>query len=267
MLKLAVIGKDVSASTSPAIHSFIAAKMGNAIEYSALSVPEEEFDGRIGGILSEYDGLNVTIPYKLAIMPRLKKIVGDAAVFGAVNTVRCGELIGDNTDGAGFSLMLENSGVDAGGKKVLLLGAGGAGRSVAKKLLDAGAEVEVFDKRAENVRALAREFAGIKAVDEVSAERRYMIVNATGVGMHRSVGQSPVGEDVLRGCSVAVDLIYTPKVSRFLEIAASLGKKTLNGSGMLFYQAYFAECVFFGLTPDKRQAKELFEEYIKEDRQ
>ena len=90
-MKLAVIGKDVSKSVSPEIHSFIAEKLGKSISYDKISVPEDEFEDRISGLLGAYDGVNVTIPYKLTVMPHLKKICGDAKVFGAVNTVKTRE--------------------------------------------------------------------------------------------------------------------------------------------------------------------------------
>ena len=91
-MKLAVIGKDVSKSDSPKMHTFIADKMGNKITYDAISIPQSAFEGWISGVIARYDGFNVTIPYKLSVMPHLKSIEGDAALFGAVNTVRCSDL-------------------------------------------------------------------------------------------------------------------------------------------------------------------------------
>lgn len=264
MAKLAVIGKDVSKSTSPQMHSFIAKKLGKEIEYERVSIKEEEFESRIDGVLSTYDGLNVTIPYKLSIIPHLKGTEGDAVSFGAVNTVLTSTLTGYNTDGLGFMQMLSSNGVDVAGKKVLLLGAGGAGRSVSRKLADGGAKVFVYDRRAENAFKVAEEFKGVSAIAEVVPSDYDIIINATGVGMHNTVGVSPVGEDVIKSCSVAVDLIYEPTKSRFLEIAEGLGKKIINGRAMLFYQAYYAECVFFGSKPDGNVAAELFKAYLKE---
>lgn len=264
IMKLAVIGKDVSASDSPKMHSFIAKNMGNEISYDKISIPEGEFENRIDDVIKNYDGFNVTIPYKLSIMSRLKKIVGDAQLFGAVNTVLKSDMSGHNTDGAGFMLMLRNNGVDAAGKDVLLLGAGGAGRAVAKKLAEAGVHVYVYDRNSQSAVSLAAECKGITAIDEVAPEDYYLIINATGVGMHKTVGVSPVGEDVLCRTQTAVDLIYVPAESEFLRIARSLGKKTINGQAMLFYQAYFAECIYFGAQPDDAQAKELFQKYITE---
>ena len=264
MLKLAVIGKDVSKSTSPQIHSFIAANSGLEISYEKISVPEEEFENKIDELLKNYDGLNVTIPYKLSVIPHLKKIAGDALTFGAVNTVVTKTLTGYNTDGMGFMQMLDSNKVEVEGESVLLLGAGGAGRSVAKKLLDAGATVEIYDKNTANAHAVAAEFKGVTVVDGVTAKPRKLIINATGVGMHKTEGISPVPAEILKECEVAVDLIYEPEKSEFLRIAESLGKKIINGRAMLFYQAYYSECYYFNLTPSPETAAKLFEKFIKE---
>lgn len=260
-LKLAVIGKDVSKSSSPEMHTFIAERMGNQIDYRKISIQEDLFEDQIDNLFSELDGFNVTIPYKLAIIPHLEKIEGDAAVFGAVNTVRTSDKLGENTDGLGFSLMLSNNGVDVSGKEVLLLGAGGAGRSVAKKLSDAGATVYIYDTRSENSRAVAQEFKNIVALDKLENRPFYAIINATGIGMHKTEGLSPASEELISLCEAAIDLIYTPPVSKFLQIAQDFGKKIINGEAMLFYQAYYSECIYFGIKADAQQAKLLFEEY------
>ena len=264
MKKLAVIGKDVSKSLSPRIHNFIAEYTGNKLVYDSISIPETEFVSRIGALFKEYDGFNVTIPYKLSIMPYLKNTEGDAKVFGAVNTVRVSDMSGHNTDGLGFMLMLKNSGVEVDGKEILLLGAGGAGRSVAKKLSDAGASVFVYDTKPESAKNLETEFRGVKALENISVKPYYAIVNATGIGMHRTEGISPVGEELLDRCTVAIDLIYEPEKSAFLRLAENCGKRIINGAAMLFYQAYYAQCIYFERQADEKQAKELFDKFKEE---
>ncbi len=263
-VKLALIGKDVSKSISPQIHYFIAKHIGKNISYDLISVAEDGFEKHIDGLIANYEGLNVTIPYKLKVIPHLKKICGDAHTFGAVNTVSCKNLTGDNTDGLGFALMLKNNGVGVNGKNVLIIGAGGAGRSVAKKVLEEGGKVDIYDKNLENAVAVAREFGGITALDEISPKPYYAIINASGVGMHNTVGVSPADESVIKNCQVAVDLIYNPPTSAFLEIAEKLGKKIINGKAMLFYQAYYSECIWHGINPDEASAKILFEKFEKE---
>lgn len=265
-MKLAVIGKDVSKSLSPEIHAFIAQRTGNKITYDKISLPVGTFADNINRLLEEYDGFNVTIPYKVEIIPYLSEILGDAAAYGAVNTVRCFDRTGHNTDGAGFALMLKNNGIEVSGKNVLLLGAGGAGRSVAKKLADGGARVCVYDKFKENAENIASEFGGVSAVEEIEDKPYNLIINATGVGMHNTVGISPVGEKLLSLCEAAVDLIYAPSESEFLRLAKKNGKKTVNGLAMLFYQAYYAQCIYFGCQPDDLQARELYEEFAEKYR-
>lgn len=260
-LKLALVGKDVARSDSPFVHDFIAAHMGNCVSYDKLSVSQTEFETRIDEILREYDGFNVTIPYKLSVIPHLNKIDGDAKIFGSVNTVTTRDMCGYNTDGIGFMMSLESAGIDVKCRNVLVLGAGGAGRSVSKKLLDAGAVVSVFDKFYGNVCSLVHDFKDIIPLEKIKNKPYFMIVNATGVGMHESEGLSPVGEQLLNLCEVAVDLIYVPATSKFLEIAHSLNKKIINGEGMLFYQAYFSECIYFGVKPDISEAENLFKEF------
>lgn len=263
MVKLAVIGKDVSQSVSPNIHNFIASRLNREITYDKISIPEGEFDSRIEQLLREYDGMNVTIPYKLSIIPYLESVQGDALTFGAVNTVISATRTGYNTDGMGFMQMLAAENVDVAGERVLLLGAGGAGRSVAKKLKDGGAEVYLYDKNTENAKKVAEEFAGINLLSEVTPAEYGVIVNATGVGMHKSVGISPVPEEVIKGCKTAVDLIYVPEKSEFLRIAEANGKKIINGSAMLFYQAYYSDCYYFDIQPDPALAAKLFSEFLK----
>lgn len=260
-LKMAVIGKDVSASLSPQIHTFILQEMGYGCDYDALSVSEKEFDGAVRRLLAEYDAFNVTIPYKLSVMPYLQEIKGDGAVFGAVNTVDVPTMSGYNTDGIGFLLLLENAGVAVEGKKVLVLGSGGVGRSVIKKLLDAGADVCAYDLDLQSLDRVHAEFPAFCALTEVKAASYDVIVNCTGVGMHRTVGVSPVGADLLALCDTAVDLIYEPKQSEFLRIAKDLGKKTVNGESMLFYQAYYSDCIYLKKEPSAEEAKALFEKF------
>ncbi len=259
-LKLAVTGKDVSQSCSPEMHTFIAHKMGVEISYDKISIDPDQFSQKAEELFEKYDGFNVTIPFKLDIIPFLNGLEGDAKLFGAVNTVLSARRKGYNTDGLGFMLMLENNGVEVAGKSVLLLGAGGAGRSAAKKLVQAGAQLFVYDK---NTAAAAEVAAqdGATALGEVEVRPYDIIINATGVGMHKTVGISPLKEDVISLCKTAVDLIYVPPKSAFLEIAERCGKQIINGMAMLFYQAYFAECIYQGKEPDSALAARLFTEY------
>ena len=133
-LRLALIGKDVSLSDSKKIHEFILKQWGIDCDYRLISLKKEELDKTVKELLESCDGFNVTIPYKLDVMAYMKEIVGEAKEFGAVNTVVCGAATGYNTDGVGFMQMLYAAGVSVDGKRVLILGGGGAARSCAVAL-------------------------------------------------------------------------------------------------------------------------------------
>lgn len=260
-LKMAVVGKDVSKSLSPKMHTFILNKLNIECTYDTVSIDIDDFDLKFPKALEEYDTLNVTIPYKLSCIPYLKEIKDDALTFGAVNTIDARVKCGYNTDGMGFMLMLENEDIQVLGKTALVLGSGGVGRSVIKKLMEAGAKVSAYDLNQEGLRNVHKEFPEFTPLDKIEVKPYDIIVNCTGVGMHKTEGISPVGEDLISLSNACVDLIYVPKVSEFLRIADSCGKKIVNGEAMLFYQAYYADCYFLGLKKDAKLAKQLFNEY------
>lgn len=271
-MKLAVIGKDVSRSDSPAIHTFILGRMGIPCTYDKVSIPPERFSACAEALFSDYDAFNVTIPFKGEIMPYLREIRGDARIFGSVNTVLVRERIGYNTDGYGFLMMLDGAGIKADKHtRVLILGAGGAGRSCIGKLLGIGADVSVYEKNTERLSAVQREFTAMHPLAEIPAAHYDLIVNCTGIGMHDTVGKTPTvrfgGKEapldgrLLSYCDAAVDLIYVPRESEFLRIARSIGKRTESGGAMLFYQAYYADALFIGRQPDADEAQRLYRIY------
>ena len=271
MLKLAVIGKDVSRSLSPVMHRFLLGKMGVECSYESVSIPPELFSQRAEELFSRFDCFNVTIPFKADIMPYLRAIEGDAKTFGAVNTVDARTRTGYNTDGYGFMLMLENAGIKVKGARVLVLGAGGAGRSCIYKLAQGGAQVFAYERDTQRLNRVHEELGCFTPLSRVTTQSYDVIFNCTGIGMHDTVGktpsvrteigESPVGEELLSGCRAAVDLIYEPVQSEFLRIASSLGKKTVNGDAMLFYQAYYSDCIYLGRTPSAAEAKEYYIAY------
>ena len=260
-LRLGLIGKDVSKSTSKQIHTFILSQFGVDCHYEALSVPPAEFDGVMRRLLGNFDAFNVTIPYKRDVFEYLDEIVEDAFTCGAVNTVLCDARKGYNTDGKGFLLMLETSGISVQGKKVLVLGLGGSGRSSAVAMKNAGAEVYAY-RRNEQELAEACLQLGISPAKDIERGGFDIVVNCTGVGMHDTEGKSPVCASAFSGAKWAVDLIYTPEKSAFLQLAETQGIKTLNGAAMLFYQAYYADCLFLQKTPCVAEAKTLYARYL-----
>ncbi len=263
-LRLALIGKDVSKSDSEKIHKFILKKLGIACQYERISLPQAELDGVVTRLLGDFDGFNVTIPYKRDVMGYLDEIVGDAFAFGAVNTVVCRTKTGYNTDGVGFLQMLDSAGIDVKGKSALVLGGGGSGRSGALSLKNGGAEVYMYRRNRAALEEICKEL-GVTAADDPERGGFDILVNATGVGMHDTEGQSPVGAAAFKGAESAIDLIYTPCESEFLRLARSAGVRTLNGAAMLFYQAYYSDCYYLEKQPNSDEAARLYEAYLKEE--
>lgn len=261
--RLGLVGKDVSKSTSGRIHRFILGAWGIRCEYENISVAADGFDSVVRRFLGDLDGFNVTIPYKRDVMGYLNGIEGDAFDFGAVNTVVTATKKGYNTDGAGFLLMLERAGIEVKDKSVLVLGAGGSGRSSAAALKKAGARVSLYRRNREKLEEICAEL-GVIAADDPEAGGYDILVNCTGVGMHDTEGVSPVRAKAFAGAKAAIDLIYTPEKSEFLRLAEEAGLRIVNGAAMLFYQAYFADCLYTQRQPDKQEAEKLYEKYKKE---
>ena len=258
--RLALVGKDVSKSESEAIHTFILGKLGYECAYENFSVRSEDFDSAMRRLLGDFHGFNVTIPYKRDVMEYLNAVVGDALVFSAVNTVlnQTGE--GYNTDGVGFLLMVRLAGIEVRGKKILVLGGGGSGRSTAGALKSAGADVYVYRRNRAELLELCGQL-GVTPIDDPESGGFDILVNTTGIGMHDTVGRAPVTEKAFLGAESAIDLIYYPAESEFLRLAKEQGLRTLNGESMLFYQGYYSDCLYLGLTPDDKQAEEFYKEY------
>lgn len=260
-VRLGLIGKDVSKSTSDKVHTFILSQWGINCIYQKFSVDIDTFDDTMRMLIGDFDGFNVTIPYKRDVLSYLNETVGEALQCGAVNTVLCNSLKGYNTDGVGFLQMLESENVTVKGKKVLILGAGGSGRSVAVTLKNAGATVYMYRRNKPELLETVNEL-GVFAVDDAETGGFDIVINTTGVGMHDTTGISPVTEKAFLGATCAVDLIYYPKQSQFLSIAKQKGLQTINGEAMLFYQGYYADCLFVERTPDSAEAKKLYEKYL-----
>ena len=261
LMRLALIGKEVSESKSKRIHQFILQQFGYDCEYELLSVPCEDFDFAIRRLMGDFDGFNVTIPYKRDVMAYLNGIEGDAFDYGSVNTVVTQTGIGYNTDGRGFLLMLQDNGIVVKGKKVLVLGGGGAGRSCAAALKTSGAEVYMYRRNQEKLTEICAELA-ISPIQNPEIGGFDIIINCTGVGMHDTIGQSPVSQNAFFGAKTAIDLIYAPRETEFLRLAQAGGLQIVNGKAMLFYQAYFSDCIYLEQSADEKQAKTLYQNYL-----
>lgn len=227
--KLGLIGEKLGHSFSPAIH----ARLGTP-EYELFELKPEE----LGPFLEKgaFDGLNVTIPYKKAVIPYCSQLTSQAKRIGSVNTVvrrADGTLLGHNTDYDGFLYMLRSSGAVVRGKKVLVLGTGGASLTVHAVLqnLGAGEIISVSRTGENNYQNLNR---------HTDAQ---FIVNSTPVGMWPKTGVAPLDIGLFPKLEGVFDLIYNPARTQLLLDAEKRGILAVNGLGMLVAQAKAAsEC-------------------------
>lgn len=256
-----VIGLPVRHSLSPTIFNAAFAAAGLDWAYLAFEVPEGAAGLAMGGVRSlGMEGVSVTMPHKAAVIPALDRLTADAEALGAVNCVhRAGhELVGHNTDGAGFIDALQiDEGLDLADRRVTVVGAGGAARAVIRALAGAGARELVVVNRSPDAAAravaLAPGRARTGALDEVGDTD--LVVNATPLGMGVVTGADGTGEPMpldperLGAGQVVVDLIYHPAITPLLRAAHDRGLVAVNGLGMLIHQAAHAFRTWTGEEP------------------
>ena len=246
-----VLGHPVRKSLSPAMHNAGFRALGINAVYVAFPLDPTRFDTGVRGLRAvEVAGFNLTVPHKTAILPLLDHITPEARIVGAVNTVRCDAqgMHGTNTDGEGYlRAVAEELSLAPQGKRVLLLGAGGAARGIAHSLLAAAVgELIIANRSPDKAVALAAELAVVLpdarvrgvGLDAVAGLAPDLLINATTVGM--GDGQSPV-ELARIGVREAVsDIVYTPAHTPLLAQAETLGLPHANGIGMLLHQGGLA---------------------------
>lgn len=265
--KLAVIGDPVSHSLSPAMHNAALRKRGAPYRYEALRVAPEKLEAFMKGKARTLAGFNVTVPHKEAVLPHLKRLAYEAELIGAVNTVvnRNGELVGFNTDGAGYLMSLHvDKKFDPRGKRVVILGAGGAARALAVVLSLAQARsVTVANRTLKRAEQLARELAFRlpkskllacplegKALESALKDCD-LLVNTTRVGLGGTSFEDFPWEKLPRRVLVS-DIVYTPRMTPFLKAAKRRGHPIHTGEGMLVFQGALAFEIWTGLKPDVR---------------
>lgn len=261
--KLCVIGDPVEHSLSPVIHNTILRHAGLPYEYGRVQVKAGDTEAFLRRAVREgYAGFNATMPHKTALVKLADELDADAELYRAVNTVvlREGKIRGCNTDGRGFLQMLAESGISPQGRTVLVLGAGGAARAIVLKLAQSGAaRIFVCNRTLSRAEALAEEFpAQITACpfDQQTlsdcALFSDLLINTTPMGMTAVADQfdSLAFLEQLPGGVPVCDIIYSPPETPLLCRAKELGHPTMNGLGMLIYQAIFALEEFTGTEID-----------------
>ena len=249
MQHFGLLGAKLGHSLSPQIHKIIFEELGLAADYKLIELPMEALDTELPQIAAQYNGVNVTIPHKIEVMPFLDSIAEEAAAIGAVNTIdfKDGKSCGYNTDWLGFGMMLEYNGIEVSGKKAAVLGIGGASRAVLQYLAKGGiAEVLLVSRKPQEIPLCAGAKVRCLSYAELEQESGDIIINCTPVGMYPKTGVSPVSADVVKNFAAAVDLIYNPAETVFLRLARSAGKTAVNGLLMLAAQAVAAQEIWQG---------------------
>jgi shikimate dehydrogenase len=247
-----VIGMPIRHSLSPALFTAAFAATGLDWTYEAFEVPEGEAAAFAERVRTDLEGISVTMPHKAAVIPALDELSDVARDLGAVNCIaRDGaRLIGHNTDGPGLvDSLVVDEGLELAGRRCALLGAGGAGRAVARALGRAGVQVGVVNRspdRAADAARLAGPDGSVGAATVVADVD--LVINATSVGMGRD-GGLPVDPALLRPGQVVVDLVYHPAVTPLLHAAADAGARPVGGLGMLVHQAAHAFRLWTGVEP------------------
>ncbi len=258
-----LIGYPVEHSLSPRIHAYWTAEHGLDAEYKLFTTPPARVRQVVKRLRDKSAlGFNITVPHKLAVMEYLDAIDATATRIGAVNTVmhKDGKLMGSNTDVYGFITNLREglTGAVDGDitvylENVILLGAGGATRAAIVALKDAGAKIITISNRsADKAAALAQEFS-LHTVpwDEKNAAlgAATVLVNTTSLGMN---GQPALDIDLaaLSLTAAVHDIVYAPLETELLKAASERGNKTVDGLGMLLYQAQKAFESWHGVLPE-----------------
>lgn len=234
-MKCGLLGRKLGHSYSPQIHSYL-----GEYPYSLFEKEPEEIESFLKN--GDFTGINVTIPYKKDVIPFLDELSPTARKMGAVNTIvrrRDGSLFGHNTDYFGFSSMVTKSGLLVSGKKVLVLGSGGASNTVVSVLNELGAKVVVISRSGEN------NYGNLHLHADAA-----VIVNTTPVGMYPNTGSSPVDLTLFPQLEGVLDVVYNPARTQLLLDAENRGLPCENGLWMLISQAKEAAEYFTGSSID-----------------
>ncbi|WP_346913626.1 shikimate dehydrogenase [uncultured Roseibium sp.] len=275
MLLAGLVGRGIARSRTPEMHMAEAEALGMRTVYKIIdldtfgpSSPDLSDIVRAAEV-SGFNGLNVTYPFKIEIVPLLDDLSANAAAIGSVNTVvfRNGRRYGHNTDLWGFAESFRRNMDGTARDRVLLIGAGGAGGAVAHALADCGVrELLIFDADPDRAERLAEQVRTnrpglvakpVERIDAAAVDGLNGLVNATPVGMDKSPGM-PFPAELLNPSLWVADIVYFPLETELLASARARGCKVLPGSGMAVFQAVRAFELFTGIKPDISRMKATF---------
>lgn len=254
-----LFGYPVEHSLSPAMHNAAFEHLNLDYCYVTFSVRPDLLGDAVKAIRAlSLSGVNVTVPHKENVIPFLDEISEESSFIGAVNTIKNdnGKLTGYNTDGKGFMQSLSETGIDIRGKKILIVGAGGASRAIGYYLCKEASEVHLFDVDDKKANSLKEHLNKLKWNVSLAGARSVkdkdffsgidIIINATPLGL-KPDDPMPVDITLIKNSHVVCDLIY--KETPLLREANKIGCKTMDGLGMLLWQGVFAFEIWTGIIP------------------
>jgi shikimate dehydrogenase len=269
-----LVGAGIQHSSSPSMHMDEGQSLGLSINYELF-----DFDvmptgaARLAAVLDEaeqrgFSGINVTYPSKQAVIPLLHELSPEARALHSVNTVlfRDGRRIGHNTDWWGFAESFRREMSDVNPRRVVLVGAGGAGAAVGYAMLKSGTqELRVHDTDRSRAVALAERMSGlfqecrVTVCDDVESALGNTdgLAHATPTGMQKHPGM-PVPAECLRPPLWVAEIVYVPLLTELLRTARLHGCRTLDGDGMAVFQGAMAFKLFFGVNPDVARMQRRF---------
>lgn len=240
MKSYGLIGEHLTHSFSPKLHEIIFKNADMSGEYNLFEVNQIDLKATIEILRqSEINGFNVTIPYKIEVLKYIEEISPEANMIGAVNTLdfKAGKIKGHNTDYYGFGKLLKSEDIDIKDKKSLILGTGGASKSVYHYLKDNGIKEIIFGSRyPEKAKSIYPDCQIMRYEDLNIMNSMDIIINTTPLGMYPNIDMSPVDKRVLSKFHTAIDLIYNPRETMFMSLSNEIGLKTSNGLYMLVAQ-------------------------------
>jgi shikimate dehydrogenase len=258
--RYAVIGHPVSHSRSPFIHARFAAQTGQSMSYTTIDAPPELFESTVRHFFAEGGkGLNVTVPHKEAALALAREITPRARRAGAVNTLALregGNILGDNTDGAGLARdLLNNHRISIAGRRVLLLGAGGAARGAIAPLLGLRpSEMTIVNRNVMRAREVAGHFSDLGPLrvvgyPDLGNEAYDIVINATAASLAGELPALPPG--IVSSHSMCYDMYYGRDETPFTRWALQRGcARAVMGLGMLVEQAAESFHLWRGVRPD-----------------
>ena len=264
-----LLGEKLSHSLSPKINKIILEKNNTEGAYKLFEIPKDKLDNFVEAVkLLKIKGFNVTIPYKESIMKYLDCISDEATRIGAVNTVmlKDNKLYGYNTDYFGIEIMIKSKNINVKNKTAVILGSGGACKAVITYLLDNEVEkIYIVSRTPESVDLnKINKSISIINYDELANIKGYIIINTTPVGMYPNIDNSAVNNEIMKNFDVAVDLVYNPTKTKFLQIAIGEGKVAIGGLHMLVGQAVKSQAIFNDREINEELIKYIYTEVAKD---